>query len=255
MELSIIITSYNRPEALKRCVDAIRSIPFDFPYEVVVSDDASGVVALDKIRAIDGIDRLLTNEKNLGLGANLNKVIMAAKGRFILYCQEDFLLDAALPKVLEHAMQLIDAGRLEMVRLKANYKFPKLTSLGDGIFAIPNFSWANFKVNTFRYSDNPFICKPAFFQEMDYFMEGVRGDYGETEFAIRVLRFGKRIGITQPYLAHTNTDAASTLRKPSVQRGKGVKKTIKQYLRAIRQHFEWLFYRKNHRGLITYPKR
>lgn len=254
MDLSIIITSYNRPDALRRCVEAIRAIPMDLTYEIVVSDDASTPENLEQIRSIHGIDRLLLNKVNKGLGANLNKVIQEALGRFILYCQEDFLLDPQLGNIVNEAIQLIEEGKLDMVRFKANYKFPSLQPLVENIFAIPSFSWSNFKVNTFQYSDNPFICKPSFFKELDYFLEGVRSDYGETEFAIRVLRFGKRIGITQPYYAHTNTEADSTLREMKSANKSGFKKQLRQYARALRQHLEWLVYRKNRRGLWTYKK-
>jgi glycosyltransferase involved in cell wall biosynthesis len=221
---------------------------------VVVSDDASTPNNLERIKEVPGIDRLLLNETNTGLGANLNKVIRAAKGNYILYCQEDFLLDPDIEPVLIEAMQLLDAGTLDMVRLKANYRFPELKPLTENIHAIPSWSTSNFLVNTFQYSDNPFITLPGFFEELGYFLEGVRGDYGETEFAIRVLRFKKRIGITRPYLAHTNVEAESTIRSGKPGNKKGATKKLRQYLRAIRQHLEWAFYRKAKRGLWTYQK-
>ncbi len=253
--LSILITSYNRPAALQKCVEAIREIDWPVSVEVVVSDDASTPEALSEIKQIKGIDHLLTAQKNLGLGGNLNKVLKAAKGEFVLYCQEDFLLEEKIAPVIAEAIKLIREHQLEMVRFQANYHFPKLVSLTTHIFAIPHFSWKNFLFNTFQYSDNPFITRNGFFKDLGYFLEGVRSDYGEAEFAIRVVAFKKRIGITKPYFVKPNEKEQSTLRNQKIGLKKTTpKKKLKRFLRALRQHVEWLFYRKNKRGLITYSK-
>jgi glycosyltransferase involved in cell wall biosynthesis len=252
--LSILITSYNRPQALKACLDAIAVLDLEIPYEVVVSDDASTSENLAVIQQLKGVDVLLTTKFNQGLGANLNKGIKACKGDYLLYCQEDFILKKEIKTAIMDALELIEAGKLDMVRFQANYRFPKLIPMAGSIFQIPSFSWRNFKVNTFRYSDNPFVCKPSLFECLDYFMEGVRGDYGETEFAIRVLYFKLKIGITQPYLVEAHQGSTSTIRSSAMQGSKGVKKKLLRLARAFRQHLEWFFYRPKHRGLLTYSK-
>lgn len=248
-----MITTYNRPKALKSCVEAIQNVKWPLPFEVLVSDDASTEANLQQIKQIKGI-RLLTSEVNTGLGANLNRALKAAKGDFILYCQEDFLLKKEVSLILEDVMEYIESRKLDLIRFKANFRFPRLIPMSTSIYRIPRWSWKNFLVNTFQYSDNPFVTHRRFFEELGYFMEDVRSDYGETEFAIRVLNFKKRIGITQPYMADTNTTTQSTLRVESTIESKRKKRKLRKYLRACRQYVEWIFYRKNKRGLLTYSK-
>ena len=254
MMLSILITSYNRPKALEACLLAIHQLDLKIPFEVVVSDDGSENEQLELIKALEGIDRLLTSETNTGLGANLNRGLKACKGSYILYCQEDFILKKELNPVLIDSLKLLDEGRLDMVRFQANYQFPKLIPILKPIYEIPHFSWRNFKVNTFQYSDNPFVSTPAFFSELDYFIEGVRGDYGETEFAIRVLRKKMKIGITRPYYVAAHKGSVSTIRNTTNSSKSGWKIHLKKWARAVRQHLEWVLYNPNNRRLLTYSK-
>lgn len=253
--LSVLITSYNRPNALSACLEAIKAMDFDIPYEVVVTDDGSKEEHISEIKTLKGIDLLLTSEKNKGLGANLNKGIKACKGPYILYCQEDFLLKKELVPALKESFLLLDDGNLDMIRFQANYKFPSLNHVSGHIYKIPHFSFKNFYVNTFQYSDNPFVTKKEFYEEVGYYLEGERGDYGETEFAIRVLSFKRKIGITQPYLVEAHKGSTSTIRKNVTRPKKRVTKKLKRFLRAVRQHLEWMLYSKRKRVLFTYPKK
>ncbi len=50
MRVSIIVTTYNRPLALARVLDALRD-QFVLPHEVIVADDGSGAPTLDLMRA------------------------------------------------------------------------------------------------------------------------------------------------------------------------------------------------------------
>lgn len=253
MKLSIIITTFNRPDSLKRCVDAIRDLSLSIPHEVVVSDDASNEKNLDQIKQLSGIDNLILSDVNQGLGANLNKAIRAAKGEFIVYCQDDFVLDKNIEPILLEGMQAIENKKLDMIRFTSNYSFPKLIPFSENIKRIPHFSWQNFFYNTYQYSDHPFLSKKSFFVELNYFLEGVKGDYGENEFAIRVLNFHKRIGITDKKWVHKDAEAKSVIRSvPSAPTKQKPTKKARKLLRAFRLHFEWICYRKNKRKLITY---
>ncbi len=250
--VSVLITSYNRPSAVKTCIEYILALNLKIPFEIVVSDDGSSDNNIYTLKTFTSIDTLVTAEKNQGLGADINKGIKACKGNHILYCQEDFLLKKELSNVLGDAINCIKKNSLDMVRFQANYHFPKLHLIEKNIYRIPKFSFRNFYVNTFQYSDNPFVTKRSFFDTYRYFIEGTSGDYGEAEFAIRIASSNARIGITQPYyVVHDGSDS-STMTRTKKSSLTANRKNLHRFARAVRQHFEWLFYSKSRRRLITY---
>jgi glycosyltransferase involved in cell wall biosynthesis len=256
--LSILITHYNRPKALKKCLSSIADLKLTIPFEVIVSDDGSLVENQEIIKSYN-IDKLLLSSKNEGLASNINKGIKACnKSNYLLYCQEDCLIVPEIKSVLNTFLTVLDSGKLDMIRLTANYKFSYLIKVTEGIYRIPRFSFRNFNINTFQYSDNPFITKVDFFHKYGFYLEGTSGPFGETEYAIRILNTNANIGITnkkysiwqegvQSVINPTNT--VNTLRKRSKFR------KIKRLARALRQHLEWVLYNPNNRKLYTYKNK
>jgi len=249
--LSILITHYNRSAALKDCLEAIRTVDFPYEYEIVISDDGSTLEHLDNIKKFK-YDQLLLSKYNQGLTNNINKGLKACKGTYILYCQEDFLLDPQIALVLDDCMKLIERNVLDMIRLTANYKFNSLNKLTAQVSKIPTFSIDNFNINTFRYSDNPFITTISFYDKFGYYLEDVSGAYGETEYAIRILKLGARIGITNKSLAKSNADSISVMKTFYPSKKRKVNRILWRLARALRQHIEWLFYNPKKRRLLTY---
>jgi len=254
MLLSIFITHYNRPNALKKCLQIIHSINWPVSYEVVVSDDGSNNENL-KVIENENIDKLLLAKSNQGLAANLNKGIKSCKGDFLLYCQEDAIISQDIDKILLECLEILKRGKLDMIRLRANYKFPHLIKISENINKIPRFSFKNFNVNTFQYSDNPFITTKTFFEEFGYFLEGTSGPYGETEYAIRILNTNAKIGITKKKYALWQKEVKSVINTQiPIKKRKGSKQ-FWRFARALRQHFEWIMYSKSNRKLLTYKNR
>lgn len=251
MMLSILITHYNRSEALKDCIEAIRHIGFSSEYEVLISDDGSNEEHLNNIKGLK-YDQLLLSKNNQGLTNNINKGLKACKGTYILYCQEDFLLNPQIAVILDECMDLIKRNILDMVRLTANYKFNYLKALTPQVSKIPTFSISNFNINTFRYSDHPFITTIDFYNKFGYYLEDVSGPYGETEYAIRLLKLGARIGIVNKSLTRSHAGSISVMKTfyPSKKR-KG-SRTLWRLARALRQHMEWVVYNPKKRRLLTY---
>ena len=248
---SFLITHYNRPQDLLQCITAIKALNLT-NYEIVVSDDASTDEHLALIKTF-GIDTLVTADKNRGLAANINKGLKACHGTYIIYCQEDFTLSPKLTQVLEDCQHQLDAGRLDLIRFTANYQFKKLVPVSDAIGLIPKFSFQNFFLNYYRYSDHPFITTPSFYERFGYYMEGTSGRYGETEYAIRICNSNAKLGILYNTQAQSIAGSISMLLQEVAAKPKqGIYKSIYKFARALRLYFEWLFYNKNKRGLITY---
>ena len=253
--LSILITHYNRPKSLKECLQAIQALKLEYPHEIVVSDDCSAFENIELIKKIEGV-RLILSDSNRGLAANLNHGIKACKGDYILYCQEDFLLKKTILDVLPECFKSLDSGQVDMVRFRANYKFNKLIKISEHINKIPKFSLHNFHINTFRYSDHPFITSPDFYKRFGYYLENSSGPYGETEFAIRILKLKATIGITTRDYIKANEGVASVIHQgvfvKTTRLNNGFKRKAHRFARALRQHLEWLLYNPKYRKLKTY---
>lgn len=248
--LSILITHYNRPSALKKCINALRNYNFNLDYEIIISDDGSDLAILKSIESL-AYDKLITTHINKGLANNINKGINACAGDYLLYVQEDFIIDKNFIEVFEEGLKLLKTNKLDMIRYRANYKFNKLIPCSKSIYEIPKFSIKNFNINTFRYSDHPFLTTPNFYKKYGYYLEGTSVGYGETEFAIRIMNSKAKIGITKENYFH-NIDVESTLGDFSNKQKSKLSKKIKRFARAIRQHVEWILYRPNNRKLYTY---
>ena len=250
--ISILITHYNRPIDLLQCIKAIR-VANIANSEIVVSDDGSKTDVINLIKSY-GIDTLLLSDINMGLAANINKGLEACKGKFIIYCQEDFILSPKIYDVIPECIKLINSKKTDIVRFTSNFNFNKLVKLTDTISLIPRFSFKNFKQNYYRYSDHPFITKKQFYNKYGYYLENTSGRFGETEYAIRICNSNAKIAITNKSFASTIEGSQSVLinelnsNQPRIK----INKSTLKLARAFRLYFEWVFYRKNKRGLISY---
>lgn len=251
-EISFLITHYNRPDDLLKCINAIKNLGIKSS-EIVVSDDGSEAETINKINTYN-IDTLIISKENKGLAANINKGIAACKGKYILYCQEDFMLSTELNNVLPECIELLENNRADMVRFTSNFSFNFLVKLSDAISLIPKFSFKNFTQNYYQYSDHPFITKKSFFDRFGYYLENTSGRYGETEYGIRICNTNAKIAITNQTLAFNVEGSQSILiHEFKPKKSKIVfNKSVLKLARAFRLYFEWFFYNKTKRGLITY---
>ncbi|MDN3725294.1 glycosyltransferase family 2 protein [Aequorivita sp. SDUM287046] len=249
--ISVLITHYNRIEEVKSCLYAFKKLNIQ-NIEYVVSDDGSSIEYQNALKQLE-IDKLVFSPSNKGLTFNINQGIKNCSGKYILYCQEDFIPKNELKDRLSEILKILDSGKADMVRLKANYKFPKLFRLSEHINLIPKFSWNNFYFNAYQYSDHPFIVNKSFFEIFGNYLENTSGAYGENEYAIRIMKSKAKIAIVDPYLFKDNNNAESVIEKTEFRKKRTVLKKFKLHklLRAFRLHLEYLFYNPNKRGLLT----
>ncbi len=249
--ISILITHYNRFEALKRCIEAFKKLKLQ-DIEIVVADDCSTDEVQAHLKGLP-VDTLILSKKNQGLASNLNQGLKACKGQFILYCQEDFIVKPELIDYLDEAKLIISNKQADMCRLKANYRFPHLLKLSTNFSLIPKFSLKNFYYNTFQYSDNPFLTTPDFFNRFGYFLNNVSGPYGENEYAIRIMKSNAKIAISHLYFFIPNQQSESVIMHGVPVNKRNILKKLKLHrlMRAIRFHVEFIFYNSKKRGLLT----
>jgi glycosyltransferase involved in cell wall biosynthesis len=250
--ISFLITHFNRPNDLKKCIHHIQALGLP-TYEIIVSDDCSSLENQEVINTM-AIDKLLIAPKNQGLAANINKGIAACTGEYIIYCQEDFILKAELKEILPHCIDLIKSNALDMIRFYSNVKFSKLITISNKVHLIPKFSLQNFHTNYFQYSDHPFIVRNDFFTSFGHYLEKTSGDYGETEYAIRMIRSKSKIGILNCKVTSNILGSNSVIDRQQTARTIRFngQKQIRRFARTCRLYLECILYNKKRRGLVTY---
>lgn len=168
IKISFLVTHFNRPAALKSCIESIKKLSLA-NYEIVVSDYGRAAENQKMIKDL-AIDKLLIASNNGGLASNLNKGIRVCSGEYIVYYQEDFKLNADFKYVLPRCVELLENHKADMIRLMAYFEFNKLIPLSKEINLIPKFSFHNFYHNFYQYSDHPFIVKQSFFDTFGYYL-------------------------------------------------------------------------------------
>jgi len=100
-ELSVLLTTYNRPETVIPAVQSILSQEYQ-DYELLIWDDSTEDLTETRIAQIkDERIRYHRNTHNLGLGRNLQSCYEAARGEFVfLMCDDDLVLPNALMRTV-----------------------------------------------------------------------------------------------------------------------------------------------------------
>lgn len=90
MTLSVVVLSYNRPEALARSLASVFAQQGDFELEVLVVDNRSAR-SDDVARVVAAFPRahFIRQEQNLGYAAGMNVGIRAATGEFLHLTEDD----------------------------------------------------------------------------------------------------------------------------------------------------------------------
>lgn len=113
--VSTVVTTFDRPDGLRRAVASVCAQPVD-GHELVVVDDASpnGSAVSAVVAEADGVlpVRLITLPRNRGLAAARKAGIAAARGQFVAFLDDD---DVWLPGHLPLALEGLDGGGIDAV--------------------------------------------------------------------------------------------------------------------------------------------
>lgn len=105
MQFSVIIPTFARPVSLRRCLDALKSLHFDFSqFEVIVVDDGSPMKLLAGYSP-SPLQLTVLRQANGGPGAARNRGAAAARGQFLLFIDDDCLV---VPDFLIHYQQAFE---------------------------------------------------------------------------------------------------------------------------------------------------
>lgn len=103
--VSVIIPAYGQVGITLRCLEAIARSQTATSFEVIVAEDASGDPDMTLLDAIVGL-RLVRNRSNLGFLHNCNAAALLARGRYLLFLNND---TEPLPGFIDALVALAEA--------------------------------------------------------------------------------------------------------------------------------------------------
>jgi glycosyltransferase involved in cell wall biosynthesis len=92
-KISVLMITYNHARFIRQALDSVLAQKTDFPYEVVIGDDASadgtGAILTEYAGKFPDRIRLLLRTKNIGMNANLADTLAACRGEYVALLEGD----------------------------------------------------------------------------------------------------------------------------------------------------------------------
>jgi glycosyltransferase involved in cell wall biosynthesis len=97
-KVSVLIITYNHEAYIQQTLDSVLSQKTDFPFEIVIGDDASTDATVELLedyeRRFPNIVKVLTTAQNLGVVPNYLRTLAACQGDFIAHLDgDDYWID------------------------------------------------------------------------------------------------------------------------------------------------------------------
>jgi GT2 family glycosyltransferase len=126
--VSIIIPAFNKWEYTFKCLMAVANNTRDVDHEVIVVDNASSDDTAQALPLLDGI-RLQRNEKNLGFAKASNQGAAMARGRYLMFLNNDTEVRAGW---LSSMVKILD-GERDVAMVGSKLLFPDGTLQHAGV--------------------------------------------------------------------------------------------------------------------------
>lgn len=111
VDVSVLVLAYNHEPYVEECLESILGQRFDGSLEVLVGEDHSPDGTLAVVRAVADRDprvRIITSEQNVGMHANNRRLLRAARGTYVAYCEGDDLWQE--PTKLQQQIRHLEAN-------------------------------------------------------------------------------------------------------------------------------------------------
>jgi len=246
--VTLLVTHYNRSRSLERLLQSFKKLGISFG-AIVVSDDGSEPGHLDYLKLLqDGLDfRLITTEKNRGLGNNINKGQDAVTTAYTLYVQEDFDPMPAFAGHFADGLTIIDKRKdIDLVRFYAYTNYPYLQPVGNGFSLMLFAIWKPGYRKFYAYSDHPHLRRSNFLQKFGRYAEGKKVEKTEYMMMMSFLRKkGKAViykNIHELFEQKNSPAEPSTVRRNFFRESQGWIITGMRHLyRHLKFNFDYFF--------------
>ncbi|MFA6253931.1 MAG: glycosyltransferase [Candidatus Paceibacterota bacterium] len=157
-EVSIIIPVYNKFKYTYRCLKSLLEAEPGLKYEVIVADDGSTDETL-RIGEYFSQIRVIRNETNLRFLKNCNKAALEAKGKYLLFLNNDTKI---LPGAISHLLATIKSNETIGV-VGGRLILPDQTLQEAG-----GILWSDGTCFGYGRGDDPFKPEYSYVREIDY---------------------------------------------------------------------------------------
>lgn len=115
---SILVANYNGMATLEACLDSVLGQEGDFPFELIVHDDASSDGSAEWVRGRYPDVRLIESRENVGFCVSNNRMAAVAQGRYLLLLNNDAELR---PGALKRLHAYVEENRFGGILTLAQY--------------------------------------------------------------------------------------------------------------------------------------
>lgn len=247
-DVTLLVTHYNRSRSLERLLYSFKNLGVSFG-DIVVSDDGSKPEHLGYLKSLqDKLSfRLVTTEKNKGLGNNINKGQDAVSTPYTVYVQEDFDPLPVFPEHFADGLDIINKRNdVDIVRFFAYSRYPYLKPLGKGFSEMLFSVWRPGYKKFYAYSDHPHLRRSNFFQKFGRYAEGQKVEKTEYLMMMSFLRKkGKGViyeNIHDLFEQKNSSAEPSTVRRNFWRESEGfVFANMRHLYRHLKFNFDYLF--------------
>ena len=156
-EVSIIIPVYNQFGFTYNCLRSIKKNSGNVSYEVIIADDGSTDLTTEMEKAISGVKHII-NEENLRFLKNCNNAARYARGRYLLFLNNDTQVHENWLKPLVDLIKREDVG---LVGSKFTYPDGLLQEAGGIV-------WKNGEAWNYGHRSDPSRAEFNYVKEADY---------------------------------------------------------------------------------------
>jgi glycosyltransferase involved in cell wall biosynthesis len=120
--VSLVVLSYRRLPELRRLLDGL--VPFfqqveDYrPIEKVHVENGSGSEIVDYVKGLGFFNQVIVHPVNIGMAAALDDAYRRVRGEYVLFVEDDFLIDYDRPFLRRAVEVLEEYPEIGIVRLK-----------------------------------------------------------------------------------------------------------------------------------------
>lgn len=158
VDVSIIIPVYNQYKYTYLCLQAIYNTVLDVKYEVILADDCS-TDETKNIENVIGNMKVIHNAENLRFLKNCNNAVKYAKGKYILFLNNDTQVQ---PEWLNSLVELMESdAKIGMVGSRFVYPDGKLQEAGGIV-------WKDASAWNYGHGDDPSKPEYNYVKEVDY---------------------------------------------------------------------------------------